>query len=334
MADNFGRMQLADYLVSYALQTLNRCLLKLGSAETLSVKDQRLLLEQISHLQSLWQLMQRSVGKVEREAATARLREARAMLAGAEPALLAGRQLLEIAEGRVRAVLEDVLDGYALQEEVAALLPERRDRLSTLLQAESACWRDYPALRQVSEPALIEHGMGRAYAKARRLTLRVDAADETGRAAPSPKRLSRTHGWVGKEEPVAVATRQVDRGVAPGLGRFGGGALAGLDEGVVRGGQAQLRQSLLAGFQHPVQGGQVFALLDGTLRPLQDLLHRVVRQGLEPQLLDLAKLLLVRVGGVVLVVVVEAEQGEHLVDGFDVGLAGAAALLTLPRRCR
>ena len=197
MANSFGRMQLADYLVSYALHTLSRCLLKLGSDEALSLKDQRLLREQVAHLQSLWQMMQWSVGKAEQDAASARLREASLMVAGADPELVAGRALLEYAEDRVRSVLETLLERYSLREEAALLLPEQRERLGTLLQEESACWRDYPALRQVSEPALIEHGMGRAYAKARRLALRLDAAPDAGRSPPGPKRLTRTHRWVG-----------------------------------------------------------------------------------------------------------------------------------------
>ena len=142
-------------------------------------------------------------------------------------------------------------------------------------------------------------------------------------------------GVVGQEEPVAVAARQVDRRVAPALGRFRRGGLAGFHIGVVGRGQAQVRQALLAALQHTVEGGEIVAVLDSVLRALEDLLHRVVRQRLQPELLDLLQLLRVRVGCVVLVVVVEAEQGEDLVDRLDVGLRGGLpGSVSPPRRCR
>ena len=66
----------------------------------------------------------------------------------------------------------------------------------------------------------------------------------------------------------------------------------------------------------------------------QDLLHREVAQCVQPQLLDLVDLGLVGIGGVVLVVVVEAEQGKHLVDRLGVALAGGSVFLSLPSWCR
>jgi hypothetical protein len=197
MANGYGSMQLADYLVSFALHSLNRCLLKVGGDAPLTAKEQRLLQEQISHLQSLWQMMQWSVGKSVQAEASARLREAAAMLAGAAPELAAGLQLKELADDKLRAVLDRLVARYAVSAGATVLRPEQCDRLSTLLQEESACWRDYAGLRQISEPALVEHGMGRAYDKGRRLMQRLDAATAAGKSAPGPKRLARTYRWVG-----------------------------------------------------------------------------------------------------------------------------------------
>ncbi len=147
-------------------------------------------------------------------------------------------------------------------------------------------------------------------------------------------------GVIGQEIPAAVAPRQVDRGMAPGLGGPGCRCPAGLDIGIVGGGQAQVRQALLAALQHPVEGGQVLTVLDGVLGALQDLLYRVIRQRIQPQFLDLPQLLRVGISGIVLVVVVQPEQGEDLVDrldpGFRRGPLAATGLLapSLPRMCR
>lgn len=99
--------------------------------------------------------------------------------------------------------------------------------------------------------------------------------------------------------------------------------------------QAQVGQALLAALQHAVEGGQVLAVLDGMPGALEDVFHRIIRQGLQPQFLDLPELFGIREGGVVLVVVVQPEQGEDLVQCFDVGLARLGApRFSLPRRCR
>jgi hypothetical protein len=103
----------------------------------------------------------------------------------------------------------------------------------------------------------------------------------------------------------------------------------------VGGRQAQVGQALLAALQHAVEGGQVLAVLDGMPGALEDVFHRIIRQGLQPQFLDLPELFGIREGGVVLVVVVQPEQGEDLVQCFDVGLARLGApRFSLPRRCR
>ncbi len=146
-------------------------------------------------------------------------------------------------------------------------------------------------------------------------------------------------GIVRQEIPAAVPPRQVHRRVAPCLFRSRRGCPAGLHVGVVGTGQAQVGQALLAALQHPVQRGQVLAVLDGVLGTLEYLLDGVVGKGVQPELLDLLELLGVRVGRVVLVVVVQPEQGEYLVDRLDprflrgpvfIALFGAS----LPRRCR
>ena len=140
---------------------------------------------------------------------------------------------------------------------------------------------------------------------------------------------------IAEKEPVAVPAGQIDGGVAPGLCRLGRPRTAGLDIGIVGRWQAEVRQVLAAAFEHAVQGGQVLAVFDGMLRPPQYLLYGVVCQGLQPQFLDLLELLCIRVGGVILVVVIEAEQGKDLVDRLNMRLrALPAAWLSRPSWCR
>ena len=89
-------------------------------------------------------------------------------------------------------------------------------------------------------------------------------------------------GVIGQKEPAAVASGEVDRGMAPVLGSPGGARAAGLHIGIVRAGQAEVGQALLAALQHAVQRGQIFAVLDGVLGALEDLFYGVVRQRLKP----------------------------------------------------
>lgn len=188
-------MQFADYLVSYALQTLNRCLLKVADEQPLKGKDERVFLDQIAHLQSVWQMLQWSVGKVVHQQAADRLREITALVRAPSPELQAAATLLEFSHDKLQSTLLAV----AAQAKLDSLgaWPARRERLSTLLQQESACWRDYQPLRQVPDEELVVHGMGRAYLKARRLSLRLDAVGGADQSAPGPKRLARTQRWVG-----------------------------------------------------------------------------------------------------------------------------------------
>ena len=76
-------------------------------------------------------------------------------------------------------------------------------------------------------------------------------------------------------------------------------------------------------------------MLNGVFCPLQYLLHRVICQRVQPQLLDLINLLRIGIGRVVLVVIVQAKQGKDLVDSLYMRLGSrSAAALSLPRRCR
>ena len=140
---------------------------------------------------------------------------------------------------------------------------------------------------------------------------------------------------VGEEKPVAVTARQVHRRVAPGLCRARALRIAGFTVGAIGIGQPEAGNALLAALQHAVQGWQVLAVLDGVACTAQNLLNRVIRQRFQPELLDLLELLGVGVRRVVLVVVVQPEQGENLIDRLDVAIAGgSAAGVSRPRRCR
>ena len=73
-------------------------------------------------------------------------------------------------------------------------------------------------------------------------------------------------------------------------------------------------------------------MLNGVLCPFEYLLYRVINQRVQPQPLDLIDLLRIGIGGVVLVVIVQAKQGEDLVDSIYMGLGScSAATLILPR---
>ncbi len=53
---------------------------------------------------------------------------------------------------------------------------------------------------------------------------------------------------------------------------------------------------------------------------LEDMFHRIVRERLQPQFFNLAQLLCIRKGSVVLVVVIQPEQSEYLVERFNMCL--------------
>lgn len=84
-----------------------------------------------------------------------------------------------------------------------------------------------------------------------------------------------------------------------------------------------------------MQGWQVLTVFNGVAGAAQNLLDRVVGEGFEPQFLDLLELLCLCVGGIVLVVVIQPEQGKYLVYRLYMGIGrNPATLLSLPRRCR
>lgn len=201
----YGRMQFADFVVSWALQALSRSLQKVSDASRLEMgeagptlglraSDQKTLTETADRLFSLWQMMQWSVGKVEFKRAQADLKEI-IDLAGGErlPERLAAEKLLERAEGKAERLLKDIV---VLVSEEAAETHAMTDRLGELLRAESSRWREYTLLRQIGEEALVEHGMLRAFGKSQSLTGRLnEIGSESGRTA-SAKRLLRTGRWV------------------------------------------------------------------------------------------------------------------------------------------
>ena len=91
---------------------------------------------------------------------------------------------------------------------------------------------------------------------------------------------------------------------------------------------------MLAALKHAVECGQVLAVFDGVLGALENLFYREICQGIQPQLLDLVELAGIRVGGVVLVVIVQTEQGKDLVDGINVAFSCLAPALSWPSWCR
>lgn len=201
----YGRMQFADYVVSWALQALSRSLQKVSDAgrpevgdpdsySRLKPGDLKALTQTAERIFSLWQMMQWSVGKVEFKRAQADLKQIIELTTGVRiPEQLAAERLLERAEGKAVRLLEDI--ALALAEDDAEP-PLIRDRLSELLQAESTRWREYALLRQIEEDALVEHGMLRAFEKALEQTGRLNEISSESGARASAKRLARTGRWV------------------------------------------------------------------------------------------------------------------------------------------
>jgi hypothetical protein len=198
-------MQFADYIVSYALQSLTRSLLRLRDHQpAIPAGDARLLVEQVGQLLSLWQMMQWSIGRLQYDSARRDLREIVALcsnVAGVttEPAEVRGaRQLLQAGETAATNAVPLPLDAFIAAFEVARQPGDPvalRDRLSCLLQAESARWREYRTLRQISDEALIEHGMLRAFERAGSLMQRLQQIGGAGERLSS-RRLQRAHRWV------------------------------------------------------------------------------------------------------------------------------------------
>ncbi len=89
----------------------------------------------------------------------------------------------------------------------------------------------------------------------------------------------------------------------------------------------------MAALQHAVECGQVLAVLDSVLRPLENLFDRDLRQSIKPQPLDLNQLCFIGVSGVILVVIIQAEQGKDLIKCLDMTLCCRPGGFTWPRRC-
>lgn len=192
----YGRMQFADFVVSAALQSLSRSLLKVGEHHgALTLSEAKNLAHTAEQVLSLWQMAQWSIGKVQFEQARTDLQEMVALCSeDRQPELAAAESLLERADTRAARWLEDII--AALQ----AVRPreDHRERLDALLQAESGRWRSFVPLRAISEADLIEHGMLRAFEKGAALSAKLDrsaAADGDRRA--SARRLARTRRWIG-----------------------------------------------------------------------------------------------------------------------------------------
>jgi len=216
----YGSMQLADYVVSYALQLNNRCLQLLGSAgEPLAQRDLRELRLQVSRLSSLWELLRWSVGRAPYREATRRLTRMAELLDAAQgfgsgrAAIRGGQQLLGTGmasastplAGAGREALQARLQPL-LRRYPAVALPrlgsEAADVLSRDFQAESEVWRDYAVLRHVTDEEIVEHGFGRAFRKGaasvgRLLAVDDGAVETTAPWSASRKALERASRWTG-----------------------------------------------------------------------------------------------------------------------------------------
>jgi hypothetical protein len=210
-------MQFSDYIVSYALQMLNGCLLRLHDgplsmhSATAAVrddpseveigKDLKLIAGNAEKLLSLWQLVQWSVGKLQYRQAQKRLQEILGLVAPAAQLESRGAaQLLQIGDEKACRAVAKAMQVLAVGETQRRFSRASYDRLNSLLQEESASWRDYTALRQIPDAQIIDHGAGRAYARGQTLlaALAVAAtgpAERKGRP-PGLKRLRRTQRWV------------------------------------------------------------------------------------------------------------------------------------------
>ena len=186
----YGRMQFADFVVSSALQALSRGLLRLSEQHgPLRPGDAKAMLEMAERLLSLWQMAQWSIGKLQFDRAQEDLREIVGMCGAGGSEASAAERLLEKADGKAKRVLGDII----VELEADRVPQISRDRLDTLLQAESRRWRDTVALREIDEIDLVDHGILRAFEKGRRLNAKLDGM--AGRTA-SAKRLLRTGRWV------------------------------------------------------------------------------------------------------------------------------------------
>ncbi len=221
-----ARMQFSDYIVSCALQLLNRCLLKVqdgplaAHSATAAISDDlsgveigndlKMLAGNAEKLLSMWQLVQWSVGKLRYRQSQKRLQEILGLVAiTAQPEVRGADQLLQIGDEKACKAIAKAVQVLAVGDTQPRFSQASYDRLNRLLQEESASWRDYGPLRQIPDSEIIEYGMGRAYAKGRELLVALDGAGRGSRPAgrgsrparresrpPSLKRLRRAQRWV------------------------------------------------------------------------------------------------------------------------------------------
>lgn len=207
-----ARMQFSDYIVSCALQLLNRCLLKVqdgplaAHSATAAISDDlsgveigndlKMLAGNAEKLLSMWQLVQWSVGKLQYRQSQKRLQEILGLVAStAQPEIRGADQLLQLGDEKACKAIAKAVQVLAVGDTQPRFSQASYDRLNRLLQEESASWRDYGPLRQIPDSEIIEYGMGRAYAKGRELLVALDGAGRESRP-PSLKRLRRAQRWV------------------------------------------------------------------------------------------------------------------------------------------
>ena len=196
----YGRMQLADYLVSNALQINNDCLQRLSELEgELAGQDLGLLTLSTQQLLSCWQMLHWSVGRVPYRDAVKRLQLAGRNLPVLDnPFSRTAEALLKKNSGaktrRTICRTRDVLLGQMAQ---VRLDSDRVERLARVFQDESTCWRDYSLLRQISDDDLIVNGIVRAYVQGRRRCVHL-VADKGAKDGVwnKPRKLQRGLAWV------------------------------------------------------------------------------------------------------------------------------------------
>ncbi len=196
----YGRMQFADFVVSWALQSLSRSLQQVaGQGENGSLPlrpcERKTLMLTAERVFSLWQMVQWSVARLEFKRAQADLQAIVKLCATDRvPEKLAAERLLDRASPKAARLLADIVAG--LTPPSGQIQGRVREQLNELLQAESERWRSYAPLRQIEESVLVEHGMLRAFRKAETLSGRLERiAQGPEERPPSAKRLLRAGRW-------------------------------------------------------------------------------------------------------------------------------------------
>ena len=193
-------MRFADFIVTSALQSLTRSLVRVCEpGARMSGSDAKALFQTAQQLRSLWQIVGESVTKTELGQARADLKELVALcLSDRIPELDAARRLLEKAEGKSAKHLADIIAQLADGVTPASPLRPSQGRLGTLLQAESRRWREDDDLRRIEETELIEGGMVRVFRTAKqRVSDLCPPSGQSQGASPTPKQFRRAGRWVG-----------------------------------------------------------------------------------------------------------------------------------------